>query len=208
MTVRALGTGGADVTDGVAVDGARLPPPGLPGLEPAWSRLVTDARGHTWHVLDRDRRIAGRPGGTVVCVHGNPTWSYLWRGVVAAAPPGWRVVAVDQLGMGFSDRPPGVRTLARRVADLDAVLAALDVTGPVVVAGHDWGGIIGLGWAVAHHSRGDDAPGLDADAAVVPPAASSPRRLAALVLGNTAVHHPSDVPIPAPIRLARTPALR
>src|SRR5215212_5536875 len=109
---------------------AVLPPPGLPGLDPAWSRLVTDARGHTWHVL------------------GNPTWSYLWRRFIAAAPPGWRVVAVDQLGMGFSDRLPAPRTLAERVGDLDAVLAALDVTGPVVVAGHDWGGAVGLGWAV------------------------------------------------------------
>ena len=160
---------------------ARLPPPGLPGLDPAWSRLVTEGRGHTWHVLDR-----GAPThGTVVAVHGNPTWSYLWRRVVAAAPDGWRVVAVDQLGMGFSDRPPGVRTLARRVADLDAVLTALDVTGPVVVAGHDWGGIVGLGWAVAH-----------------------PERVAALVLANTAVHHPAGVPLPAPIRLSRAPVLR
>lgn len=160
---------------------ARLPPPDLPGLDPAWSRLVTDGRGHTWHVLDR-----GAPThGTVVAVHGNPTWSYLWRRVVAAAPDGWRVVAVDQLGMGFSDRPPGVRTLGQRVADLDAVLTALDVTGPVVVAGHDWGGIVGLGWAVAH-----------------------PERVAALVLANTAVHHPPGVPLPAPIRLSRAPVLR
>ena len=103
---------------------AALPPPGgLPGLDPAWSRLVTDARGHTWHVLDHGRAAHG----TLLCVHGNPTWSYLWRRFVAAAPPGWRVVAVDQLGMGFSQRGPA-RTLADRVDDLDAVLAALDVT--------------------------------------------------------------------------------
>ena len=46
----------------------------------------------------------GDPVGTLLCVHGNPTWSYLWRRLLAAAPPGWRVVAVDQLGMGFSER--------------------------------------------------------------------------------------------------------
>ncbi len=42
--------------------------------------------------------------GTLLCVHGNPTWSYLWRGLLAAAPAGWRVVAPDHLGMGFSER--------------------------------------------------------------------------------------------------------
>lgn len=159
---------------------AALPPPGLPGLDPAWSRLVTDARGHTWHVLDQGSPVHG----TLVCVHGNPTWSYLWRRFVAAAPPGWRVVAVDQLGMGFSQR--GVpRTLAQRVDDLDAVLDALDVDGPVVVAGHDWGGVVSLGWAVRHRDR-----------------------VSALVMANTAVHQPSGSSAPALIRLARTPALR
>ena len=158
---------------------AALPPPGLPGLDPAWSRLVTDARGHTWHVLD-----AGTPErGTLVCVHGNPTWSYLWRRFVAAAPPGWRVVAVDQLGMGFSERLPAPRTLAERITDLDAVLSVLDVAGPVVVAGHDWGGAVGLGWAVAHRER-----------------------LAGVVLANTSVDRHAAPP--ALIRLARTPALR
>ena len=130
----------------------------------------------------------GRPAttghGTLVCVHGNPTWSYLWRRFVAAAPPGWRVVAVDQLGMGFSQRCPP-RTLADRVDDLDAVLVALDVTGPVVTAGHDWGGAVSLGWAVRHRDR-----------------------ISAVVLANTAVHQPAGAAAPSLIRLARTPALR
>jgi acyl-coenzyme A synthetase/AMP-(fatty) acid ligase/pimeloyl-ACP methyl ester carboxylesterase len=152
----------------------------LPGLDPAWSRRVTDARGHSWHVLDH-----GSPDhGTLVCVHGNPTWSYLWRRFVAAVPPGWRVVAVDQLGMGFSQR--GVpRTLAERVDDLDAVLDALDVRGPVVTAGHDWGGAVSLGWAVRHRDR-----------------------VSGIVLANTAVHQPAGSAAPMLIRLARTPALR
>ena len=48
----------------------------------------------------------------MLCVHGNPTWSYLWRRFLAAAPPGWRVVAVDQLGMGWSERVTAPRRLA------------------------------------------------------------------------------------------------
>ena len=57
----------------------------------------------TWHVLDNG---AEPTAGTMLCVHGNPTWSYLWRRFLATAPPGWRVVAVDQLGMGWSERLP------------------------------------------------------------------------------------------------------
>ena len=165
---------------------AALPPPGLPGLDPAWSRLVTadDADGvaRTWHVLDNG---AEATVGTMLCVHGNPTWAYLWRRFIAQAPPGWRVVAVDQLGMGFSERPAEPRTLARRIDDLDTVLGALGVTGAVVPVGHDWGGPVSLGWAVAH-----------------------PDRLLGVVLGNTAVHQPAGSAAPTLIRLARLPLLR
>jgi acyl-CoA synthetase (AMP-forming)/AMP-acid ligase II/pimeloyl-ACP methyl ester carboxylesterase len=164
---------------------ACLPPPGLPGLDPAWSRLVPDGRGHTWHVLDAGTARVG----TLVCVHGNPTWSYLWRRFLAAAPPGWRVVAVDQLGMGFSDRPPASRTLAERVADLGAVLDALGVAGPVVAAGHDWGGAVALGWALGVHAAGRG-------------------RLRGIVLANTAVHQPAGSAAPGLIRLARSAVLR
>ena len=181
-----------------------LPPPGLPGLDPAWSRVVTDARGHEWHVLD----TGDADHGTLVCVHGNPTWSYLWRRFVAGAPSGWRVVAVDQLGMGFSQR--GVpRTLAERVDDLEAVLDALDVRGPVVTAGHDWGGAVSLGWAVRHRDlRRDDAAESGRDLPMGRSAAASSPRLTAVVLANTAVHQPSDSAAPPLIRLARAAALR
>lgn len=57
----------------------------LPGLDPAWSRVVR-ASGHGWHLLDTGERLAatGAPvAGTILCVHGNPTWSYLWRRIAA-----------------------------------------------------------------------------------------------------------------------------
>ncbi|GAA3237285.1 alpha/beta fold hydrolase [Pseudonocardia petroleophila] len=165
-------------------------PPALPGLDPRWSRLVTadDADGvtRTWHVLDNGVEPTG---GTMFCVHGNPTWSYLWRRFLAAAPPGWRVVAVDQLGMGYSDRTATARTFAQRVDDLGVVSDALGITGPatgtVVSVGHDWGGPISLGWALAHRSQ-----------------------LRAVVLANTGVHQPADSNAPALIRLARSRPLR
>ncbi|MFP5369628.1 MAG: alpha/beta fold hydrolase, partial [Actinomycetes bacterium] len=158
----------------------------LPGLDPSWSRWIpvqgANGEKHTWHVLDNGVR---EPAGTLLCVHGNPTWSYLWRRLVAAAPPGWRVVAPDQLGMGWSDRPAAPRTLPQRVADLGNLTAALGVTGPVVTVAHDWGGIISLGWALEHQAD-----------------------LAGVVLTNTAVAMPEGDLGPALIRLAHAPGLR
>ena len=72
---------------------------------PAWSRLVTAPDARRRAHLARARQRAGRTAtstlGTLLCVHGNPTWSYLWRRLLAARPPGWRVVAPDQLGHGL-----------------------------------------------------------------------------------------------------------
>lgn len=175
---------------------AALPPTGLPGLDPAWSRLVAvpgtgaDAgRTRTWHVLDTGgelERLGAAPAGTILAVHGNPTWSYLWRSVLAASvaaaaagEPAWRVIAVDQLEMGYSERTGMHRPLAQRVDDLSGLTDALQLEGPVVTVGHDWGGVVSLGWAVDH-----------------------PRLLAGVTLLNTAIHHPEGVPIPAPLRLA------
>ena len=176
---------------------ATLPPAGLPGLDARFSRIVAVAgRGvdagvvREWHCLDTGPELA-RLGisvvGTIIAVHGNPTWSYLWRSLVAASvraaesgEPAWPVVAVDQLDMGFSERTGAHRPLAQRVADLGAFTAALDLDTPVVTLGHDWGGVVSLGWAV------DNAASV-----------------AGVMLLNTAVHHPDDVPIPAPLRLAR-----
>lgn len=164
-------------------------PHGLPGLDPRYSHVLRDARGATWHYLDTGpelERHGVAPVGTVLAVHGNPTWSYLWRGLVtdsvAAARGGgaaWRVVAVDQLEMGFSARTGEHRPLARRVADLGAFTDALGLAGPVVTLGHDWGGVVSLGWAVDH-----------------------PDLLAGVALLNTAVHQPDGASVPAPLRLA------
>jgi acyl-coenzyme A synthetase/AMP-(fatty) acid ligase/pimeloyl-ACP methyl ester carboxylesterase len=157
-----------------------------PGVDPRWSRAVTvtDAAGtsHRWHVLDNR---AEPTIGTLLCVHGNPTWSYLWRRMLAKAPAGWRVIAPDHLGMGFSDRPDAPRTLAQRIDDLGALTDVLGVTGPVVTLGHDWGGAISLGWALAHREQ-----------------------LLGVVLGNTAVAQPPGDRGPLLIRLAHVPLLR
>ena len=104
------------------VQPAQLPPSGLPGLDPAWSRLVAapsaDGSSRTWHLLDTHAHRSDVPALTLLCVHGNPTWSYLWRSVLRNAPDDVRVIAVDQLDMGYSERTGVPRTLAMRIGDL------------------------------------------------------------------------------------------
>ena len=159
---------------------------GMPEVDPEWSRLVSvrDAEGvsRTWHVLDSG---GDATAGTMLCVHGNPTWSYLWRRFLGRAEPGWRVVAADHLGMGYSDRLSAPRTLAERIDDLSCLTSELKITGRVVVVAHDWGGPISLGWALAH---------LD--------------QVAGVVLANTGVAAPPKAPAPGLIRVVRSPALR
>jgi acyl-coenzyme A synthetase/AMP-(fatty) acid ligase/pimeloyl-ACP methyl ester carboxylesterase len=173
------------IKDPVAVPGVVAELNGMPGVDPTWSRLVqaVDAEGvlRTWHVLDND---VPPQEGTLLCVHGNPTWSYLWRRFLACADPGWRVVAVDQLGMGYSERPTVPRSFAARIDDLDAITAELGLTGRVVLAAHDWGGPISLGWALRHRDQ-----------------------IAGLILTNTGVAVPQSG-APALIRLARSRTLR
>jgi olefin beta-lactone synthetase len=149
------------------------------GINPAWPRVVSvpshDGSTYTWHLLDT---APADPIGTIVCIHGNPTWSYLWRSFLAQFGDRYRVIAVDQLGMGYSQRTDP-RRYATRVQDISDVLHALDVTGPVVLAAHDWGGAVAMGWAVAN-----------------------PSRVRAMVLTNTGIAVPAGTRGPALIRFA------
>jgi pimeloyl-ACP methyl ester carboxylesterase len=86
-------------------------------------------------------------GPTLLFVHGNPTWSYLWRRPVAElSARGQRCVAFDHMGFGRSDKPPllGRYTLRAHIDNALALIDELDLQDVVVVA-HDWGGPIGLG---------------------------------------------------------------
>lgn len=173
-----------------------------PGVNAEWSKhlTVTSSSGvdaganNTWHYLDNlaDLEASGLEATvTLLCVHGNPTWSYLWRSLLAGANSAnqmsgehtWRVVAVDQLDMGFSDRTGHFRRLEDRINDLNDFTQTLGLNGPVVTVGHDWGGIISLGWAVAH-----------------------PDQLQAAILTNTAVN-PAGFDLPAALKVALHPAV-
>ena len=157
---------------------------GMPGVDPSWSRLSkpSTAKGccATWHVSTmtshhrRNAALCARQPDLVVSV---APISGLCRLRLASRRG-------DQLGMGYpSARPAGVPL--RRDRRLDAVTAELGLAGRVVLAAHDWGGPISLGWALRH---------LD--------------QIAGLILTNTGVGVPPPTATPTLIRLARSPALR
>jgi haloalkane dehalogenase len=89
------------------------------------------------------------PLGTVLCVHGYPESSYMWRDVLeAAAGAGWQAVAPDLPGYGDSPYG-GDGSWAAHIAALDAFHREQEL-GEVVLVVHDWGGLIGLRWACEH----------------------------------------------------------
>ncbi len=158
------------------------------GVDPGWSQHLQVA-GHDgvtrgWHVLDRSP-VGAPPLATVVCVHGNPTWSYLWHHLIERLGDRHRVIAVDQLSMGWSERT-SQRRYADRVRDLHDVIHALAIDGPIVIAGQDWGGAISMGWAVDSVAGGEG------------------RELAGMVLCNTGIAVPAGRKAPWLIRLAGT----
>lgn len=97
-----------------------------------------------------------RDGEIVVMLHGNPSWSYYWRHLVLGLRDRYRCIVPDHIGMGLSDKPGDENyryTLQSRVEDLVALLEHLRIDGPVTLAVHDWGGMIGFGWALSHAAQ-------------------------------------------------------
>jgi haloalkane dehalogenase len=108
-----------------------------------------DLDGLRYHYLDEGR------GETVVAVHGNPTWSFYYRDLVRELRSDHRLVVPDHMGCGFSDKPDDDAydyTLERRVGDFARLMDELELTDVNLVV-HDWGGMIGLAWAVQHPER-------------------------------------------------------
>ena len=94
-------------------------------------------------------------GPTVLCFHGEPSWSYLYRHMLdRLVGEGHRVVCPDLVGFGRSDKPTdqGWYTYDRHVETVSAHLDQVELDDVTVVV-QDWGGPIGLRWAVQHADR-------------------------------------------------------
>ncbi len=145
-------------------------------LYPYTGQYHEQAGGHRMHYLDEGPRDA-QP---VVMVHGNPTWSFYYRRLVEALKPDFRCLVPDHVGMGLSDRPDDEHyayTLGQRVDDLGHWLDAVEPERPVDLIVHDWGGAIGVSWAVRNIERVRRVVLLNTWAFNIPPDENLPRSL-------------------------------
>jgi haloalkane dehalogenase len=119
---------------------------GLPGYP--WQPRYLEQDGLRMHYLDEG------DGDPVLLLHGEPTWSYLYRKLILPLTGVARVVAPDYFGFGRSDKPVEREwyTYDRHYGTVDRFVEDLDLRRATVV-GHDWGGPVGFRLAVDHPDR-------------------------------------------------------
>jgi cis-3-alkyl-4-acyloxetan-2-one decarboxylase len=118
-------------------------------LYPYESRYLT-VNGLGYHYLDEGT------SDPLLMVHGNPTWSFYFRHLVDAFRNEQRVIVPDHIGCGLSEKPTAKRygfRLQNRIDDLCALIDHLNPQRPITLIAHDWGGMIGLGWALKNTGR-------------------------------------------------------
>ncbi|MGD9335543.1 MAG: alpha/beta fold hydrolase [Desulfobacterales bacterium] len=146
-------------------------------LYPFTSHYV-EISGLRYHFLDQGT------GDPVIMIHGNPTWSFYFRKLVRELSDRYHTIAPDHIGCGLSDKP-GIKQydyrLKSRVRDLGRFLEHLGVKEKITLVLHDWGGIIGMIYAVTY-----------------------PQRIGRIVIMNTAAFlPPRGKTLPIPLKLVR-----
>jgi haloalkane dehalogenase len=133
-----------------------------------WEGAWLDVDGGRMHYLDEGPRDAP----VLLCVHGNPTWSFYWRELVRRFAGTHRVVVPDHIGCGQSDKPQAwPYRLDGHIGNLHRLVQHLDLRDVTLIV-HDWGGAIGMGVA-----------GRD------------PGRFSRFVVTNTAAFRSQDIPL-------------
>ena len=119
-----------------------------------------------YHYLDEGS------GENLLMLHGNPTWSFYYRNLILGLKGSYRCVVPDHMGMGKSDKPQDYPyTLSRHIDNFEKLADHLELDDITLVV-HDWGGAIGMGFAVRH-----------------------PERIRRLVIFNTAAFLSSEIPL-------------
>jgi pimeloyl-ACP methyl ester carboxylesterase len=109
-----------------------------------------DLNGLKYHYLDEGE------GDPIVMVHGNPTWSFYFRELIKALSPRYRTIVPDHIGCGLSDKPESKNydyRLKNRVDDLEILIHNLELKEKITLILHDWGGFIGMAYALRHPER-------------------------------------------------------
>ncbi len=91
-------------------------------------------------------------GDPIVLLHGNPTWSYLWRNIIPYLREKGRVIAPDLIGMGRSDKPDIEYRFVDHVNYLETLISTLDLQHITLVI-HDWGSVLGFHYAMRHETN-------------------------------------------------------
>lgn len=147
-------------------------------LYPFSGKYFIQPNGFKQHYLDEGN------GTPFIMVHGNPSWSFLYRNMVKEFRKDHRVIVPDHIGCGLSDKPD-LESFSYKLEDhiqnLETLIESFNFTEPVNLAVHDWGGAIGMGYAVRY-----------------------PEKIKRLVIMNTAAFRlPHDCPFPWPIWIFR-----
>ncbi|MDR2827248.1 MAG: alpha/beta fold hydrolase [Candidatus Adiutrix intracellularis] len=161
--------------------GSHRPPPPELSEYPFASHYYPRPDGLELHYVDEG---AGPP---VVLIHGNPTWSFFYRRLIARLTPAYRCLAPDHLGMGLSSRPMATEygfRLVDRARDFGLLMDHWQLSTPVHLIVHDWGGPIALAWA-----------------------GENPDRVASITLLNTGLRFPSCYRLPFRLALFKYLAL-
>jgi len=147
-----------------------------------FERNYLDRNGQKYHYLNEGQ------GEPVVMVHGNPSWSFYYRNLVQALSKNHQCIVPDHIGCGLSDKPGDddyEYTLKSRIDDLEALLESLQITENITLVVHDWGGMIGMGYAARY-----------------------PERIKRLVILNTSAFHlPKTKPLPLALFICRNTLL-
>ncbi|MBU0544034.1 MAG: alpha/beta fold hydrolase [Proteobacteria bacterium] len=136
-------------------------------------------RGIKYHYVDEGS------GNPVMMIHGNPTWSFYFRSLIKDLSPNFRTIAPDHIGCGLSGKPdPAIYDyrLKTRVEDIGLFLSHLKLNGKISLILHDWGGMIGMAYAVRN-----------------------PEKISSVVIMNTAAFFPpgGNMKIPLILRIIR-----